>query len=162
MADQINTQEQPVAQDTVTPTAPVAPTTTKSAVSILDRMKANMAQQTKRKEDKPQEDIDVIITDVRPTQRVVTFNGKDIRVMQLITKDHGVYFPLENAFANTVVNYGEGVKAKITLQAVDFKSKAGDQVEGLNCTRVLLQIMDAQTEAAIGLLPKGTALFASM
>lgn len=133
------------------------------SVSILDRIKLQQASQQKRNDEKPSETVDVIVLDIRPTQQIRKMkNGTELKVFQVVTKDHGSFFPMENAIANPIKSFGDGVKAKLTLQANDYKDSTGADVNGINCTRVVLEAIDAKYEAAIGLLSKGAALFGSM
>lgn len=125
--------------------------------SILERVKANAERKGNVK---PSETIDVVILDIRPTRQVVNINGVELKKVQVITKDHGSFFPFENAISNPVSSFGDGIKAKMTLQENNYKNSAGEDVKGLNCTRVVIEAVSSEKEAMIKALPKGAALFA--
>lgn len=131
------------------------------ALSLADRLKQHVKVTADYKEKNPTETIDVIVTRIVPTQQVRKMkNGTEMRVMQVITKEHGNFFPLEEAVTNMVSNFGDGVKAKLTFRANNYKDASGAEVEGLTCTSVVLNALDTDKEAMIKALPKGAALFA--
>jgi hypothetical protein len=127
-------------------------------IDLLAKVKA----QAEASKDRTQsESLDAVILDIVAAPSVKTSDGKELEKVRVITKEYGSLWCFKTAVVNALSNYGEGVKAKLTVVPNKYKAADGSEVEGFNLQRVVVQAIDSKVEAAIAKMPAGTALFAS-
>lgn len=126
--------------------------------TLLERLQASAkigAEKTKS------ETHDATILDVIPAKSVFKDNTEYKRV-RVVTKEFGSMWAFEANVINALSSYGSGVTAKVTIIPNVYKDAQGVEQEGFNCQRVVIEALDVKAQAAIQLMPKGTALFASL
>lgn len=105
---------------------------------------------------------DALVLDIVPAKSVFGKDGAEFKRVRVITKEFGSMWAFEANVVNALSSYGSGVSAKVTVVPNVYKDEAGVEQEGFNCQRVVIEALDAKAQAAIQLMPKGTALFASL
>lgn len=128
-------------------------------VDLLAKVKA----QAEASKDRTQSEVlDVTVLDIVPAPSVTTGDGRTLEKVRVITKEYGSMWCFKSSVINELSNYGDGVKAKLTVVPNKYKDAQGVEVEGFNLQRVVVQAIESHVEGMISKMPAGTALFASM